>query len=199
MGRETRRDTEDRLGQRGEGPNNVLVLPYANETVLCKVKQVSKKCGLNIRVASYTSDTLKQKLVRSSFSDPPCPSGKRTCNTCKMLVKGRCTDKNVVYELTCTLCGEKYIGESKRPIRLRFNEHLRSAINETKLTPIGDHFASCHQDLSKDEKIKSPPLKVKILTRAKDHPDRKIAESMYIRNVRPKLNDNMSSWRILSG
>ena len=84
-------------------------------------------------------------------------------------------------------------------LRLRYNEHLRSAVNETQLTPIGDHFESCYQGMYKEEKLKKKPLQVKILMRVKDHPDRKIAESMFIRMKRPKLNDNMSSWRIISG
>ena len=172
-------------------------MPYVNETVLCKVKRAARKSGLEINVTSFTPDTIKRKLVHSSFSDPPCPSGKRKCNTCRMINKGRCTDKNVVYELSCKLCGATYIGESKRPLRLRFNEHLRCAVNETQLTPIGDHFASCHRGMSKEDKLANPPLDVKILMKTKDHPDRKIAESLCIRDRKPSLNDNMSSWRIL--
>ena len=198
-GDERDKSTRGSEGQGDGRSKGVLSLPYVSETVLCKVKHAVRRSGLNVNVASYTPDTLKRQLVHSSFSDPPCPSGNRTCNTCKMITKGRCTDKNVIYELTCTLCGDSYIGESKRPLRLRYNEHLRSAVNETQLTPIGDHFEACHQGLSKEEKLKNPPLQVKILMRAKDHPDRKIAESMFIRMKRPKLNDNMSSWRIISG
>ena len=195
----------DRHGrERGAGQSNgksrgVLLLPYVNETVLCKVKQVARRSGLGVNVASYTPDTLKRKLVHSSLTDPPCPSGSRTCNTCKRISKGRCTDKNVVYQLTCKLCGASYVGESKRPLRLRYNEHFRCAVNETRLTPIGDHFESCHGDISKAEKVADPPLIVKVLKKAKDHPDRKIAESMCIRDLKPRLNDNMSSWRIIRG
>lgn len=198
------REAGARGGERGAGrpdreATGVLLLPYVDETVLCKVKQVARKSGLNVNVASYTPDTLKRKLVHSSLTDPPCPSGNRTCNTCKMIKKGKCTDKNVVYELTCRLCGATYIGESKRPLRLRYNEHLRCAVNETKLTPIGDHFESCHKEIPKADKLADPPLEVKVLMKTKDHPDIKIVESLCIRNKKPRLNDNMSSWRIITG
>ena len=43
----------------------------------------------------------------------------------------------------------------------------------------------------------SAPLKIKILYKSKDHPDRKIAESLLIRKNRPELNSNVSSWPIL--
>ena len=165
--------------------------------MLCKVKKAARASGLDVTVASYTPETLKQKLVHSSFGDPPCPSGNRICNTCRRLQNGRCTDKNVVYELSCTLCGAKYIGESKRPLRLRYNEHLRCAANETQLTPIGDHFSECHAGMSKAEKLADPPLEVRILKKTRDHPDRKITESLYIRERKPGLNENLSSWRIM--
>ena len=87
--------------------------------------------------------------------------------------------------------------ESKRPLRLRYNEHFRCAVNETKLTPIGDHFESCHGAVTKEEKLADPPLQVKVLMKTRDHPDRKIAESMCIRDLKPQLNENMSSWRII--
>ena len=195
-------ETDAPGGERNTGrsyaeSSGILLLLYVNETVLCKVKRVARSSGLNLNVASYTPDTLKRKLVHSSLTDPPCPSGNRTCNTCKMIRKGRCTDKNVVYELTCKLCGATYVGESKRPLRLRYNEHLRCAVNETGLTPVGDHFKACHQGISKVDKLADPPLEVKVLMKTKDHPDRKIAESMYIKNLKPRLNDNMSSWRII--
>ena len=187
----------DQSAARPDRDGGVLLLPYVNETVLCKVKRVARKSGLDVNVASYTPDTIKRNLVHSSLTHPPCPSGNRTCNTCKVITKGKCTDKNVVYELTCTLCGAMYIGESKRPLRLRFNEHLRCAVHETELTPIGDHFKSCHKEVPKAVKLADPPLQVSVLMKTRDHPDRKIAESLCIRNKKPNLNENLSSWRVL--
>ena len=66
-----------------------------------------------------------------------------------------------------------------RPVRLRYNEHRRDAINKTANTPFGDHFGKEHiQDqLHTNQNI----LDLKVLYRALDHPDRKIAESIYIR------------------
>ena len=43
--------------------------------------------------------------------------------------------KNVVYKITCGLCDETpsvYIGESKRRVRERFNEHIRDATLQTR-------------------------------------------------------------------
>ena len=106
--------------------------------------------------------------------------------------------KNVVHELTCQLCQEngqtvKYIDETNRPVRLRFNEHLRDTFNGAQDTPMGNHFRESHLPLERG----TVPLKISILYRSRDHPDRKIAESLLIQSNRPQLNSNLSSWPIL--
>ena len=40
-------------------------------------------------------------------------------------------------------------------------------------------------------------IDVEVLYRARDHPDRKIAESLLIRQLDPRLNSNVSSWPIM--
>ena len=67
-------------------------------------------------------------------------------------------------------------------------------LNETEDSPMGEHFKGCHSGVTHDSKV---PLKVRVLYRCKDHPDRKIAESLMIRNGRPQLNSNDSSWPVL--
>ena len=103
-----------------------------------------------------------------------------------------------MYRLECKLCqvtgkNSDYIGETKRPVRLRFNEHVRDAHNGTEGTPSGDHFKE-HHSIARGS---STPLAMQILYRSRDHPDRKIAESLFIKKNRPVLNSNLSSWPIL--
>ena len=137
---------------------------------------------MNIRFAWKGKYTLRNTLVRSDFSQPECPAGRRKCNACSSGVKGKCTISGVVYCVTCNLCTSDnnrvaYIGECKRPIRLRFNEHVLDAKNNSFDTPFGDHFRVCHVG----ETLPEHALSVEILHRAKDHPNRKIMESLLIR------------------
>ena len=174
-----------------------LSLPYIDEQLLCKVKSKVKKSGLNVRIAWFNQNILKKKLVRSSLQKPKCPGGQR-CHTCKSGFSGDCTQKNVVYELSCNICHEQgqkttYIGETKRPVRLRFNEHYRDVQNETEDSPMGDHFRESHPQAEGH----TVPLSIRILYRASDHPDRKLAESLLIQKNHPQLNNNLSSWPIL--
>ena len=72
-----------------------------------------------------------------------------------------------------------YIGETKRPIKLRFNVHVLCARKKTPDTPIGDHFIDAPQQYALQKK--EIPLTVKILQRTGDHPHRKICEYLLIR------------------
>ena len=187
----------DDKGKEQKGFDGFLCLPYIDEELLCKIKSKVKKSGLNVRIAWKNNQKLRDKLVRSSLCRPRCPGGQR-CHVCKSGFPGDCTEKNVVYELSCQVCQEegrevKYIGETKRPVRLRFNEHLRDALNGAQDTPMGDHFRESHPPMERG----SEQLKVRILYRSRDHPDRKIAESLLIQSNRPQLNSNISSWPIL--
>ena len=174
-----------------------LCLPYIDEELLCKIQSKIRKSGLNVRIAWKNPQKLRNKLIRSSLSKPKCPGGQR-CHTCVSGFSGDCTQKNVVYRLTCKVCQEKgqesiYIGETKRPVRLRFNEHIRDALNASEGTPMGDHFNERHPSTD----VPSNPFLLEILYKSRDHPDRKIAESLLIKRNRPELNSNLSSWPIL--
>ena len=176
-----------------------LCLPYVDEQLLCKIKSKVKRSGLNIKLAWTNKGKLKNMLVRSSLCKPKCTGGHR-CHACKTGFVGDCTQKkNVVYQIRCGICGGNdregtYIGETKRPMRIRFNEHVRDVINKTPDTPMGDHFTEKHNDSVHGSSV---PLEVKIMFKSKDHPDRKIAESLLIKRNRPELNSNVTSWPIL--
>ena len=200
--RQQRRGRDVDRTKQGTGQNidGYLTLPYIDEEVCAKVKSIVKKSNLNLRVAWRNNNSLKSYLTRSAFSQPQCPSGARVCNTCESGLKGRCLTSGVVYKISCVICGDRgdsiaYIGETKRPIRLRFNEHVLNAKNQTPETPIGEHFLTVHHDYQTPPDF--IPLSVEILQKTNDHPHRKICESLHIRKQKPALNRNVSSWHIM--
>ena len=188
-------------GQRTERElDGFLTLPYIDEGVCAKVNSIAKKSNLSLRVAWRNNNTVRNCLVRSAFSQPQCPSGTRICNACESGLRGRCLTAGAVYRVKCVLCeyrGEEvtYIGETKRPIRLRFNEHVLNAKNKTPETPIGDHFIQAHHEYQSERG--EIPLSVEIMQKTDDHPHRKICESLHIRKHKPILNRNVSSWYIM--
>ena len=151
---------------------------------------------MDVRVAWASGKTVSQHIVRSALNGQPCPAGAKRCHTCEAGLPGRCHTKNVVYKISCNLCNQNpaiYIGESKRRARERFNEHLRDAKNKTKNTPLGDHVQQAHPGST----ISSTSFKISIEQVCKDVADLKIAESIEIRNQRPCLNTQTSSWPLI--
>ena len=105
-----------------------------------------------------------------------------------MCILGKRTTANVIYEITCTIpgCSEKYIGETYRPLHLRFMEHWRSTNNPAAKSyedkPWAKHYSSQHPNTT-------PKLSLKILERASSTNNRKIREARLILNNKPSIND----------
>ena len=180
---------------RSDAPPVYLVLPFVDDTLCRRVEGIVKASHLNVRVAWRGGPSLKQKLVRSAYCPTPCPGGGRQCHSCKAGLRGKCHTKNVVYRMDCGLCRNDeafYIGETRRSVRLRYNEHIRDASNNKADTPFGLHQAR-HPGIP----LNSSNISIKILHVCKDGPDRKIWESIYIRDLKPTLNTQTSSWPIL--
>ena len=159
------------------------------------VRGIIRSSKVAFRVAWRGGPSIKSKLVRSAHNPVRCPGWGRTCNTCTAGLRGSCHKKNVVYRIDCLECGEGesfYIGETRRSVRLRFNEHVRDAKNKRKETPFG-----LHQQRHPNTLLNSSNLSIKILYIAKDGPDRKIWESIFIRDLKPTLNVQTSSWQIM--
>ena len=185
--------------QRRHSDKTFISLPYIDDSLAHKIQGTIRTSGLPLQVAWKNEQSLKKCLVRSALDTPPCPGGGRKCATCMNGLGGRCHTKNVVYEIVCELCEEKktrntYIGETKRSVRLRFNEHLRDARHRAPDTPLGDHMTACHPDqLTNIENS----FRISILKVCYDGPNRKITESIFIRDRRPSLNTQTTSWPLL--
>ena len=174
-------------------------LPYVNETVCRRVNGILRSSKLNIRVAWQSGPTLKHKLVRSALEAPPC-RGKTRCHACPNGLAGKCHTKNVVYKISCKICDSSktrycYIGETSRPVRERFKEHLSDARLRKLGTGLGEHVLDKHTDLNKKEVNGS--FQVEILSRNRDIADNKIDESIKIRDKNPNLNTYSKYWPII--
>ena len=138
-------------------------------------------------------------LVRSALDPPPpCHGGGRKCSTSASGLRGQCHTINVVYEISCELCARQnhrntYIGETRRTVRLRFNAHLRDPRHKTPDTHLGDHMASDHPEIQPNMET----FKIDILRVCEDGPNRKVTESLFIRDWKPSLNVQTTSWPIL--
>ena len=174
-----------------------VTLPFIDDNLTRRVDKALKAVNPCLTASWKNENTLKKRLVHSALEPPPCRAGRRSCRTCDSGLSGRCTTKNVVYQVTCEICANSggphhtYIGETKRCIQYRFDEHYRDGANCNQNTPLGDHMSLCHPNEPE------PRLSVKILRRCKDAADRKIAEALAIRDGKPSLNSKVDTWSLL--
>ena len=79
-----------------------------------------------------------------------------------------------------------YVGETSRPLLARYKGHFRSAANPTapsyKNMAFSRHYLERHPGLA-------PKLSVRILKRTRDSLDRKITEGLFIKKLKPDLNN----------
>ena len=102
-----------------------------------------------------------------------------------------------VYKITCLECEREgvqatYIGQSRRPIRARFNEHLGDARLRNPDTGLGDHTLEHHENM--DNIQINSNFSIEILTTIEHEADLRICESVYIRENRPTMNTKSRSW-----
>ena len=114
--------------RRRRSDNTFISPPYIDGSLAHKVQGIIRTSGLPL-VTWRKEQSLKSVWSAQLWTRPPAPRGGRKCATCMNELDGRCHTTNMVCEIVCELCEENktrnaYIGETKRNVRLRFNEHL---------------------------------------------------------------------------
>ena len=174
-----------------------MKLPYVDEILTTRVNAAIRLSKAPVRVSWTNNNTLKKNLVTSALSPPPCPSGHKRCHTCANGLQGRCTTRMAIYKITCMTCRDKgveatYIGQSRRPIRARYNEHLGDARLRNVDTGLGDHTIDYHGNM--DTKDINSNFHIDILTTRDHEADLRICESVFIREYNPTMNTKSRSW-----
>ena len=101
---------------------------------------VSQKLHIIINIASRKNF---HQAIGTSTGETRNITSHITCNT-----------KNLIYMVQCNRCHLQYIGETKRRLKDRFNEHRRP-VDKTNITSkpttVSEHFLSqpnhCHTDM----------------------------------------------------
>ena len=123
-------------------------------------------------VAHKRLPNLKDSLVRSRFRSNTStilapgshPCNKTNCKACPFLsrdltirrngksftIKRRfhCQMSNIVYLISCEICDALYVGETGRPLEVRFSEHLANIRHERDSTLVAKHFFSAGHSIN---------------------------------------------------
>ena len=95
----------------------------------------------------------------------------------------------------CTICNQEYIGETERPVHVRFAEHYRDERARVAKSAWGSHYRPHHKDTPAMNF--QPFTKTSIIARERSVVNRKILESMHIRDRDPQVNID-GGWRLVA-
>ena len=104
----------------------------------------SYRCGKNCATCPYISDGLTNYTFFS------------TGETRSIKSNLTCEIKNLIYMIQCNRCNLQYIGETKRRLKDRFNEHRRTIDNpntKSKPTTAAEHFLTAPNHTANDMQL----------------------------------------------
>ncbi|EYC15205.1 hypothetical protein Y032_0037g3382 [Ancylostoma ceylanicum] len=159
-----------------------LILPYVGDRPARAVNELVKQAGLPIRLVFRPPPTLKHLLTSTQVYEAKCPEP--DCPYC--IGDKICQLRGTVYLIKCDGCGERYVGETMRPLRRRLDEHRRALVNPSSYP--SESF-SRHRTL-KHTSERAPTFKVTVLHRHLTRTlERKIMEAVEIRRHKPEINN----------
>lgn len=152
------------------GGVHYIDLPFLGEAAEHRIRRAFQREGVNIRIFRRSTSILD--IVR-----PRQPEIRRCIwDTCPTQSTSQCFVKNCVYQVTCTPCGQRYIGSTTRPLHERIREHTTQGRGST----IHGHLTDCGGGTAQVE--------VRILAREKDAVNTRLREALLIKKLRPQLN-----------
>lgn len=168
--------------------NAILRIPFISAEHSKDIRNILRNSSLHV-IPVFTSGKKIEELVCRSALLP------NQCETKRCPFKdSSCRRRNVIYELSCAKCQDTYVGETKRDLHIRTNEHLRHTNQgNVQASAMAAHYAKVHAT----EEIPHPPFTSKVLERARDNADRLIREATWIRKKRPAINRD-EGWKSLA-
>ena len=148
---------------------------YIDEPTSNKIRMALKRSKLpvNLKPCFVTAAPLQVQLR---------PTQRDSCHKCiaKAGEKCICLRKNVVYQLRCTLCQQRYIGETNRTFLTRFKEHLSGNVTSHYF----EHWKTMHNGKPTVENTSFSILQGGFSNSIQ----RTTAEAMFIQSSKPTIN-----------
>ena len=127
-----------RTSQQNRRPTPLtLNLPFISDTFNHNVRRILDRHNIPARPTNRRSTTILQLATKTNTPNTTCRS--KTCPSPTI-----CQLTNVVYEATCTLCQQTYIGQTRRKLHDRIREHTNAARKHDNTSAFGEHYANTH-------------------------------------------------------
>ena len=143
---------------------NTAQQPFDNNKVCIKIPYAGKKT-VNLRQKLMKIFREKANVIITTTKLKQClPSAKSQVP--------KDLNANVVYKLTCSACQGSYVGQTKRYLSTRLKEHQRPP------SSVHSHLKQCGGDIATE-----------VLTKERNNFKLLIKEALFIKKLRPRLNN----------
>jgi hypothetical protein len=163
----TNRNNKRRNGKINHENNFFFHLPFINDRIHTKVRQIFKKEGLE--VIPYSRNPSLRQLLKTQQQQKACK-----LPNCPLSDPLLCNRKGVIYEVRCNGCQKRYIGSTKRELHTRIKEHITQPTSA-----IRQHLNECNTINN---------ISTRILARDNDPKNLRIKEAILIMDMTPELN-----------
>ncbi|EYC43648.1 hypothetical protein Y032_0485g2323 [Ancylostoma ceylanicum] len=176
-----RRKTHSRETELATADKIPFCIPFISDEVSAAIRQRLRRSSLDsiVSVVEIPPSNLKRILVRNGMYDRACTVP--DCSICPTGRTGECMSSGVIYLISCMDCGDEYIGETARPLRVRIKEHLDGRDRSRPSTPLGIHRLQKHAGESFE-------VSVKILAHESQTSARKTLEAFWTHAKSPEMN-----------
>ena len=156
-----------------------LSIDFINDRLSRKIRGIINKYDFPVQVVNKPARTLKQVV---SIKEK---RRHENCEVCAQLpITYSCSDRYIVYKFTCKACDERYIGETSRPLIVRYKEHRQSLVKENCVSALSEHALKKHA--WNNPKIDRFALDV--LAKCRTPVEARLTEATMIDTLRPEIN-----------
>ena len=159
-----------------------LFINYISDNTNRKINKTIDKYGLNIKLVCKPAPQLSTILKNKKETHI---EHKNNCVICKVITNNKCCQtRYVVYQFSCKLCQDEYIGQTARPFHFRFKEHKRSIEHKNGVSALSEHIENSHTG----NNLTINDFNINFLEIFDNPVDCKISEAKYISLKHPRIN-----------
>jgi hypothetical protein len=142
-------------------------MPFISDHLHKRITRIFREEGLDVLV--YNKNKSLRQLLSPQFTN----SKACTLASCPIMNSKLCFQKNVIYQIQCSICNQVYVGSTIRELHIRAREHL-----QRPNSAVFKHLSHCN----------TQTIKAKILSRDTDPKNLRLREAIIIRDMNPSIN-----------
>ena len=160
----------------------IFIPATPNSELKRRLQNIVNSTNQKIKVVERAGNSILSTLRRVTVNKGnKCEN--EECLICETTGKGKCRKEGVLYEIECSECGEKYIGETGRNGFTRGKEHADDLRKKSEKSVLYRHYRDKHHG----EEQPTYEMRIRKVF-GEDATMRQITEAITIKNENPQIN-----------